>query len=72
MKKLFKVSCSGNMPSQIYTRDDIYVVAQSFEEAGQKALQKMKELNYNKIDEYVSNIEMVADEQESNKHLLIV
>ena len=71
MKKLFRVSCSGNGYS-ITTNDNIYVVAESFEEASTKALDKMRALQYDKVDGYVSDIKLIADEDESNKILLII
>jgi len=71
MKKLFKVACSGNGYS-ITTFGDIYVIAESHGEAGDKALTKMRELKYDKVDDYVSSVELIADEGESNKKLLIV
>lgn len=70
MKKLFKVSCSGGHYPQ-NTFSDIYVIADDYEEASNKALNKMKELKYDKVDEFVSSIELIADEKESNKKLLI-
>ena len=71
MKILFKVSCSGNHYS-IVTFSDIYVVAETIQEASDKALAKMKELNYDKVDDFVSNVEVIADEEETTKKLLIV
>ena len=71
MKKLFKVGCSGGFYSPT-TFSDIYVVAESYGEASEKALAKMKELKYDKVDDYVSSVELVADEKESNKKLLII
>jgi hypothetical protein len=70
MKKLFRVACSG-MCYSITTFSDIYVIADSYQEASDKALSKMKELKYDKVDDFVSSIELIADEKESNKKLLI-
>jgi hypothetical protein len=71
MKKLFRVACSGNCFG-ITTFSDIYVVADDYKEASDKAIDRMKELKYDKVDDYVSSIELVADEIESNKKLLIL
>jgi len=68
MKKLFKVSCSGKFD----TFYDIYVIADTYEDAGNKALQKMKDLRYDKVSDYVSTIELLADEKETTKKLLIL
>jgi len=71
MKKLFKVSCSESAYNEsIFS--DIYVIAESCDEASNKALAKMVELRYNLVDDYVSSIELVADEKQSNKKLLII
>ena len=35
-------------------------------------VEKLKELNYDKVDDFVSNVEVIADEEETNKKLLIV
>ena len=71
MKTLFKVSCSGKGVN-VSTFSDIYVVAEDYKEASDKALPKMKELDYVRVDNFVSVIEMIADEEESNNKLLIL
>lgn len=70
MKQLFKVACSGGNYS-ITTFSDIYVIAESYGEASEKAMAKMRELKYDKVDDYVSSVELIADEKELNKKLLI-
>jgi len=70
MKILFKVSCTGNGYTQT-TYSNIYVVAETVQEASDKALAKMKELRYDRVDDYVSSIEVIADEKEQSKKLLI-
>jgi hypothetical protein len=72
MKKLYKLSCSGRGVIDITTFDDIYVIADDMEQASEKALAKMKELKYDMVDDFVSSIMLVADEQETNKCLLII
>jgi hypothetical protein len=72
MKTLFKVSCTGGNYILQTTNSDIYVVAETVQEASDKALAKMKELEYDKGDDYVSALEVIADEKEISKKLLIV
>ncbi|MGD0340330.1 MAG: hypothetical protein ABSA76_01295 [Bacteroidales bacterium] len=71
MKTLFKVSCTGGNYTQT-TNSDIYVIAETVQEASDKALAKMKELGYDKVDDYVSALEVIADEKEISKKLLII
>lgn len=70
MKSLFKVNCTGNGYT-LTTYSDIYVIAETVQEASDKALLKMRELKYDKVDDYVSSIEVIADEKEQCKKLLI-
>jgi len=71
MKKLFKVSCSESAYNEsIFS--DIYVIAESYDEASNKAIAKLVELRYNLVDAYVSSIELIADEKQSNKKLLVI
>lgn len=73
MKKLYKVTCGEKMAySGCKTRDSIYVVAENESEAANKALNKMKELKYDLIDEFVSNVLLIADEKETNDVILIL
>jgi len=69
MKKLFRVTCCGTSGSK---NPSIYVVAENPNEAENKALVKVRELKYNRIDSYVSEIILIADEKDSCKNLLVI
>ena len=69
-KKLFKVACTGK-GAAIVIFEDIYVTADNYQEACDKALKKVRDLKYDKVDDFVSSIELIADEIESNKKLYI-
>ena len=72
MKKLYQVTCCGKSVFTHNSFGDIFVIAENYQEAKEKALNKMKELKYDKVDDYVSKIILVADEEETNKCLLII
>jgi hypothetical protein len=69
--KLFQVTCCGKMYLGVKERDSIYVIAEDEKEAAEVALNKMRELKYDKIDGYVSSVRLIADEKESNGVILI-
>lgn len=72
-KKLFMVTCCGNNGYlSVKSRDSIYVIALDEEQASLFALNKMKELEYDLIDDYVSKVELIADEKETNNSILII
>jgi hypothetical protein len=72
MKTLFKISCSKKTAyHELKTFRDIYVVAETVQEASEKALSKMKELGYDEVDGYVSSLEVIADGKEQCMSLLI-
>lgn len=73
MKKLFRVTCAGNNAmGRITERDSIYVVSETESDAASKALNKMRELKNDKIDSFVSKVELIGDEKESNNCILIL
>jgi len=68
-KKLYKICCAGKVYLSMKSFDDIYVIADTIQEAHDKSLNKMKELEYTSC---VLKVELVADEKESNHCLLII
>lgn len=72
MKRLYKVTCSGRSSFSITNFENIYVVALDVKEAADKAMDRIRELGYDKVDDYVSQVTLVADEMESNRCLLVV
>lgn len=72
MKKLYKVTCCGGYCFDIKKFDNIYVIAEDEKEASDKALNMMKKKKYDRVDEFVSEIFLIADENESNNCLLII
>ena len=72
MKKLYQVECCGKSCYSINTFSGIFVIAEDEKEAADKALAKMVGLQYNKVNDYVSSVKLVADEKETNKCLLIL
>lgn len=72
MKKLYNVTCSGRSVGGTRNNNTIYVVACDEKEASEKALSKMRELKYDKVDDYVSNVALIADEKDTCNGLLIV
>jgi len=71
MRKLFKVTCCGKGYGMGNNTLDVYVVAGTETEASNKALEEMIKLQYDKVDDYVSNVELIADEGRSNNLLVI-
>ena len=73
MKKLYQVTCCGMVLGGSYkSRDSIYVIAENEKEASEMALSKMKELKYDKIDNWVYMIKTIADEKDNCDGLLIL
>lgn len=73
MKKLYRVTCCGSTYLGANKRESIYTIAEDEKEASERALNKMKELEYyDKIDDYVSNVELIADEKDYCKSILII
>jgi hypothetical protein len=72
MKKLFNVTCCGKTYLSIRSKDSIFVIAEDEKEAADKALNKMKELKYDLVDDFVSNVKLIADEKDTNEAILIL
>lgn len=64
--KLFKVTCNSQ-----FNNINVYALAEDETEASQKAIRKMRSLQYS-YDRYVSNVEFIADTDGSRPGILAI
>ena len=69
--KIYKVTTTGY---NAYSKKDFsfYVLESDMKEAGVVALKKVKKLGLDKVDDAVTNVELIADESLKNEQMLVI